>query len=66
MSWIIKQSKGCRFQLLFLVITRSVLILVNLIMAVILSKFTDYALGRVKSSLLELVVITLVVFLLKD
>lgn len=65
MSWILKQSKGCRFQLLFLVITRSVLILVNLIMAVMLSKFTDYALGRSKSSLLELVAITLMIFLIE-
>lgn len=65
MSWIIKQSKGCRLQLFLLVVTRSVLILVNLIMAVILSKFTDYALGKSEASLFELILITLIIFLIE-
>jgi len=65
LKWIIKQSKGCRGKLLSLFFTRSIFVFINIMMAAILSQFTEYAIGNTKYSLATLVLVTLVLFIIE-
>ncbi|MCM1282947.1 MAG: ABC transporter ATP-binding protein/permease [Muribaculaceae bacterium] len=63
--WMIRLSRGCRGRLLSLFFTRTVFAFINIMMAAILSEFTEYAIGNTKYSLATLVTITLVLFVLE-
>ena len=64
-SWIIKQSKGCNVQLSVLVFSQIGLIVVNLVMAFILSQFTEYAAGARDYSLMQLIGVAFGMFLVE-
>lgn len=62
-KWIFEQSKGSRGQLGIIVITRLAFVMVNLVMAMVLSQFTEYATGNNTYSLSTLIIIALIMFL---
>lgn len=65
LKWIVKQSKGCRGKLLSLFFTRTIFVFINIMMAAILSEFTEYAIGNTEYSLATLVLVTLVLFIIE-
>lgn len=46
-KWIFEQSRGSRGQLGIIVVTRLAFVMVNLVMAMVLSQFTEYATGLI-------------------
>lgn len=64
-KWIFEQSKGSRGQLGIIVITRLAFVMVNLVMAMVLSQFTEYATGNNTYSLSTLIIIALIMFLVE-
>ncbi len=64
-KWIMQQSQGVRWKLSILGITRIAFVVVNLVMSVVLSQFTEYAIGNAKYSMRFLLFLALSVFLLE-
>ena len=64
-KWIMQQSQGVRWKLGILGITRIAFVVVNLVMSVVLSQFTEYAIGNAKYSMRFLLFLALSVFLLE-
>lgn len=61
-KWIFEQSRGSRGQLGIIVVTRLAFVMVNLVMAMVLSQFTEYATGDAEYSLGTLIIIALIMF----